>query len=270
MTIRVIIVDDEPLAREGIRIRLKQQGDIEIVAECENGSQAIQAILLKQPDLVFLDIKMPKISGFDVVAAIAPKLMPLVIFVTAFDQHAIQAFRSNALDYLLKPVDNEEFIECLNRARSTLLKNKISERSLQLSQLLNDMGHPTTKAITPSIAQLPMQAPALERLVIKSNGHVYLLKSDDIIWVEAQGDYVSVHTDKKSHLVRETMKNMEQRLTPQGFQRVHRSNIVNLAYVRELITLDSGDYQIILQDDTAVKLSRNYRDTLYTRLNAIP
>lgn len=282
MTIKVIIVDDEPLAREGIRLRLQQETDIDVVAECENGRQAIRAILSQQPDLVFLDIKMPQINGFDVIEAIGPKLMPLVVFITAYDEYAIQAFRSHAIDYLLKPVDSELFGDCLQHARLELLKNKISQRSLQLTNLLNDVGHKPA-ALAPAAVEQSVdhsanlnatastaQTPAVERLVIKSNGHVYLLKGNDIYWVEAQGDYVSVHTPQKSHLVRETMKNMDQRLTPQGFQRVHRSAIVNLSYVRELITLDSGDYLIVLLDNTKVKLSRNYRDTLYARLNATP
>jgi len=267
MTINVVIVDDEPLAREGISLRLQQEKDINIVAECENGSDAIRTILSLKPDLVFLDIKMPKVNGFDVVNAVGSEHMPPVIFLTAYDEYAIEAFNAHAIDYLLKPIDNERFKECLSHAREHILKNKISQRSEQLTQLLNQTQGLTS---TPNSTHLSAANVNNERLVIRSNGHVYLLKSEDIYWVEAEGDYVSVHTPQKSHLVRETMKNMEQRLSEQGFQRVHRSSIVNLHYVSELISLDSGDYQIILRDNTKVKLSRNYRDILYQRLNAVP
>ncbi|KGJ95839.1 LytR/AlgR family response regulator transcription factor [Thalassotalea sp. ND16A] len=267
MTIRVLIVDDEPLAREGVALRLEQENDIDIIGECANGSDAIRTILSLKPDLVFLDIKMPKVNGFDVVNAVGVEHMPPVIFLTAYDEYAVDAFNTHAIDYLLKPIDNARFKESLNHAREQILKNSISKRSEQLTELLSQ----TQRLSTVSTATQPISAGKQnERLVIRSNGHVYLLESDDIYWIEAEGDYVSVHTPQKSHLVRETMKNMESRLHDQGFQRVHRSCIVNLTYVRELISLDSGDYQIILRDNTCVKLSRNYRDILYQRLNATP
>jgi len=190
-----------------------------------------------------------------------------VIFLTAYDEYAIEAFNTHAVDYLLKPIDNARFKESLQHARQQILKNSIAERSEQLTDLLTK-----TKGLSKVSLQKNNGTTQLsnERLVIRSNGHVYLLESNDIYWVEAEGDYISVHTPQKSHLVRETMKNMEARLHDQGFQRVHRSSIVNLAYVRELISLDSGDYKIILRDNTSVKLSRNYRDILYKRLNATP
>ncbi|MFT4937024.1 MAG: two-component system LytT family response regulator [Paraglaciecola sp.] len=267
MTIRVLIVDDEPLAREGVALRLENQKDIEIIGECANGSDAIRSILSLHPDLVFLDIKMPKVNGFDVVNAVGTEHMPPVIFLTAYDEYAIEAFKTHAIDYLLKPIDNARFEESLQYAREQILKNSIAQRSEQLTELLTQTEG--LSSVSPT-KQLVSGRASNERLVIRSNGHVYLLESEDISWIEAEGDYVSVHTPQKSHLVRETMKNMEVRLHMQGFQRVHRSCIVNLTYVRELIALDSGDYQIILRDNTCVKLSRNYRDILYQRLNATP
>jgi len=267
MTIKVLIVDDEPLAREGIALRLQQESDINIVGECENGSDAIRTILSLQPDLVFLDIKMPKVNGFDVVNAIGAQHMPPVIFLTAYEEYAIEAFKAHAIDYLLKPIDNARFTESLNHARQQILKNAISSRSEQLTQLLTQTQGLTS---TDNSTEQATSSSKNERLVIRSNGHVYLLEANDIYWIEAEGDYISVHTPQKSHLVRETMKNMEARLSNQGFQRVHRSSIVNLNYVRELISLDNGDYKIILRDNTSVKLSRNYRDILYQRLNAVP
>jgi two-component system LytT family response regulator len=267
MTIKVLIVDDEPLAREGVALRLAQEQDIDLIGECANGSEAIRSILSLQPDLVFLDIKMPKVNGFDVINAVGIEHMPPVIFLTAYDEYAVDAFNTHAIDYLLKPIDNVRFKESLQHAREQILKNTIAERSEQLTDLLTQTQGLTTAS---SVKQPLATEVNNERLVIRSNGHVYLLKSDDIYWIEAEGDYVSVHTPQKSHLVRETMKNMEARLHKQGFQRVHRSCIVNLTYVRELISLDNGDYQIILRDNTSVKLSRNYRDILYQRLNATP
>lgn len=267
MTIKVLIVDDEPLAREGVSLHLKDEKEFTIIGECENGSDAIRTILSLKPDLVFLDIKMPKVNGFDVVNAVGSEHMPPVIFLTAYDEYAIEAFNTHAIDYLLKPIDKLRFKESLKHAREQILKNAISQRSAQLTQLLSQTQGLTTPTAPANQTSTTMQN---ERLVIRSNGHVYLLKAEDIYWVEAEGDYVTVHTPKKSHLVRETMKKMEARLSEQGFQRVHRSSIVNLSYVNELISLDSGDYQIILRDNTCVKLSRNYRDILYQRLHATP
>ena len=267
MAMRVLIVDDEPLAREGVSLRLEVHKDIEIIGECANGSDAIRAILSLQPDLVFLDIKMPKVNGFDVINAVGIEHMPPVIFLTAYDEYAIEAFNTHAIDYLLKPIENDRFKESLKHAREQILKNSIAERSEQLTDLLTQTQGLSTVSTAKNRVSMRRSN---DRLVIRSNGHVYLLESDDIYWIEAEGDYVSVHTPQKSHLVRETMKNMEARLHVQGFQRVHRSCIVNLIYVRELISLDNGDYQIILRDNTNVKLSRNYRDILYQRLNATP
>jgi len=266
MTIRVLIVDDEPLAREGVALHLQDEKEFSIVGECENGSDAIRSILSLKPDLVFLDIKMPKVNGFDVVNAVGSQHMPPVIFLTAYDEYAIEAFNTHAIDYLLKPIDRIRFKESLDHARDQILKNAISKRSEQLTKLLSQTQGLSSLTTTNQTSTLIPD----ERLVIRSNGHIYLLKSEDIYWIEAEGDYITVHTPQKSHLVRETMKNMEARLNEQGFQRVHRSSIVNLSYVRELISLDSGDYQIILRDSTCVKLSRNYRDILYQRLNARP
>jgi two-component system LytT family response regulator len=266
MTISVLIVDDEPLAREGVALHLQDEKEFSIIGECENGSDAIRSILSLKPDLVFLDIKMPKVNGFDVVNAVGSQHMPPVIFLTAYDEYAIEAFNTHAIDYLLKPIDRVRFKESLDHARDQILKNAISKRSEQLTQLLSQtQGLSSLTTTNQTSALIPD-----ERLVIRSNGHIYLLKSEDIYWIEAEGDYITVHTPQKSHLVRETMKNIEARLNEQGFQRVHRSSIVNLSYVRELISLDSGDYQIILRDSTCVKLSRNYREILYQRLNARP
>jgi len=257
MSLRVIIVDDEPLAREGVAMFLKDPG-ISIVAQCDNGVQAVKSIRDLKPDLVFLDINMPGLNGIEVVQAIGAEHMPLTIFLTAHDKYAIDAFRVNALDYLLKPINAEHFAASLRRAREELEKSRIHNHKEQLARLLQSFSEPGVAA----------KPDAANRILVRSAGHVYFLKPRDIHWIEADGDYISIHTDNKTHLVRETLKVMEERLANEGFQRIHRSSLVNLEAIRELIANDNGDYQVVLKDDTVLKLSRNYRDQLYSRLNA--
>lgn len=247
---RVIIVDDEPLAREGVALFLKGT-EAQVVAQCENGNQAVTSIAELKPDLVFLDINMPGLSGLEVVEAVGPKNMPLTIFLTAHDKYAIDAFRINALDYLLKPINAEHFAVSLQRARDELNRKNLYRHKEQLSQLLQMLTQTSSN-----------------RILVRSAGHVYFLKPEDIHWIEAEGDYVNIHTGKKSHLVRETLKCMEDRLVTEGFQRIHRSSLVNLEAIRELIATANGDYQVVLKDDSILKLSRNYRDQLYARLKA--
>ena len=249
---KVLLVDDEPLARDGLRLLLASAPDIEIVGECADGDAAVAAITAHNPDLVFLDINMPGRNGLDVVRAIGPDKMPLIIFLTAYDQHAIEAFTLHALDYLLKPVSEARFQASLQRAREQ--HQKRGDSAQQLSQLLQQL---TARV-----------APADERIMIRTTGHVYFLKPGEITWVEADGDYVSIHTPGKTHLVRETMKHMEEKLSGQGFQRIHRGSLVNLSAIRELLTSDSGDYDVVLQEGTRLKLSRAYRDELMQRLQS--
>jgi two-component system LytT family response regulator len=258
MSMRVIIVDDEPLAREGVAMFLKDTG-VSIVAQCENGEQAVKCIRELQPDLVFLDINMPGLNGIEVVHAIGAEHMPLTIFLTAHDKYAIDAFRINALDYLLKPINAEHFAASLRRAQQELEKSRIHTHKEQLARLLQSFA---------SAREPTRMDTASNRILVRSAGHVYFLKPQDIHWIEADGDYVSIHTERKTHLVRETLKTMEERLVGDGFQRIHRSSLVNLEAIRELIANDNGDYQVVLKDDTVLKLSRNYRDLLYSRLNA--
>ncbi len=257
MMLRILIADDEPLARDGVAMFLKAPG-ISIVAQCENGEQAVQRIRELKPDLVFLDINMPGLNGIEVVRAVGVEHMPLTIFLTAHDKYAIEAFRINALDYLLKPINAEHFAASLKRAREELEKRRIHSQKEQLARLLQSFGEPDAAK----------SDAASNRVLVRSAGHVYFLKPEDIHWIEADGDYITIHTPNKTHLVRETLKVMEERLANAGFQRIHRSSLVNLEAIRELIASDSGDYQVVLKDDTVLKLSRNYRDQLYSRLNA--
>lgn len=254
---RVLIVDDEVLAREGLRLMLSAEADVAICGEAGNGFDAVQQIAKLQPDLVFLDINMPGLSGLEVVGEIGTSNMPLVIFLTAYDQHAVDAFTLNALDYLLKPVSEPRLRDSLQRARHKLQQRQLQQHQKQLGDMLAQL----------SKQMLPLQA---ERLMIRSASHVYFVKPADITWVEADGDYVSIHTSGRKHLVRETMKQMEGRLAMQGFQRIHRSSLVNLSAIRELIADDNGDYQVILHDSTTLKLSRSYRDELYEKLQGAP
>jgi two-component system LytT family response regulator len=253
MTLRAVIVDDEELARRGIRKRLEKSGDVSIVAECRNGREAIEAIRRTSPDLVFLDVQMPGKTGFDVIEAVGGDIFPHVIFVTAHDGFAIRAFQVNALDYLLKPIDDERFDIALERARESLARERDSDLGRRLSMAISEVtaarenGHPPTPA---------------GRLVIRCGGRVVFVKISEIDWVEAAGDYVSLHAAKKSWLMRETITSIERTLGPKGFARIHRSTIVNLDRIGEMRALDNGEYLVLLRDGTELKLSRNYRAAL--------
>ena len=252
MTIRAIIVDDEELARRGIRGLAQQAGDIEIVSECGNGREAIEAIRTSAPDLVFLDIQMPGRGGFEVIEAIGAARFPQVIFVTAYDQYALKAFEVSALDYLLKPIDEPRFLRALARARAVLSRERDSDLGRRLGQLLTEVHH------TP-----PAVAAALtDRIPIKTRGRVVVVRVADIDWVEADGDYVTLHVGEKTWLLRETIATAEARLAPARFVRIHRSTLVNADRVREMRPLSKGEFALILADGTELKLSRNYRDAI--------
>jgi two-component system, LytTR family, response regulator len=246
-TIRALIVDDEPFARAGVRLLLARARDVEVVGECSNGLEAVAAIAETAPDLVFLDVQMPELDGFGVVEAVGAARMPAVIFVTAFDEHAIRAFDVHALDYLLKPLDDERFALALERARA---------------RLRGDGGRDLRAALAALVGQARLDAPPLERLAVKSGGRVYFVAVDDVDWVEAADNYVSLHAGRETHLVHGTLGALERRLDPRRFLRVHRSTIVNLARVRELRPLFHGEYEIVLADGTRLTSGRSYRDAL--------
>ena len=257
MKLRVVIVDDEELARRGIKTRLLRAGDNEIVAECGNGRDAIEVIRRTSPDLVFLDVQMPGKSGFDVIEALGGVAFPHVIFVTAHDRFAIRAFEVNAVDYLLKPIDDERFDIALQRARESLSRDRDSDFGRRLASLLG--------AVSPASHRSP-----LERLVVRSGGRVVFVKIAELDWVEATGDYVTLHAGKKSWLLRETISEMQRKLEPHGFTRVHRSTLVNQDRIAEMRALDNGEYRILLRDGVELKLSRNYRQALEHLLNRRP
>lgn len=269
MTIRTLIVDDEPLAREGLTLLLAEEPEIEIVGECANGTEAIHQITRQRPDLVFLDIEMPRIDGFGVLRALTPSQLPYVIFVTAYDSYAVEAFNVHAIDYLLKPVRKSRLQESLNRLRSKIQDRDLKQNSWHLGQLLeqfNRLSGVMTRADTGTTTRTEADE---GRIIVKSHGHVYFLQARDVLWVEASGDYVTIHTPKKSHLLRETMHNMERRLANHGFQRIHRSAIINLACISELTSNRNNDYNVVLNDGTVLSLGRSYKDSLYASLGGV-
>jgi two-component system LytT family response regulator len=250
MTLRVVIVDDEDLARRGIRTRLQRFTDVDIVADCSNGRQAIDVIRRCTPDLVFLDVQMPGKTGFDVIEQVGWETFPYVIFVTAHDRYAIRAFEVNALDYLLKPIDDERFDLAFQRARDAVAGEQDRELGQRLASVLGDICANGTRTGEG------------ERIVVRSAGRVVFVRTSDIDWVEAAGDYVTLHVGKKSWLLRETIAEMDRRLQAKGFTRIHRSTIVNTERIGEMKSLDNGEYRLLLRDRTELKLSRSYRHRL--------
>ncbi|HKZ01763.1 MAG TPA: LytTR family DNA-binding domain-containing protein [Pyrinomonadaceae bacterium] len=252
--IRVLIVDDEPLARGVLREMLQSDPDVTIVGECANGKEAVHAIRELAPELLFLDIQMPEIGGFEVLDALEEGQTPHLVFVTAYDQYAVRAFEVHALDYILKPFDRERFQTSWQRAKAQLLRERNGGVEQKILSLLEDL-----KAGTKY----------LERLVIKSSGRIYFLETNEIDWIQAEGNYVSVHTGKKAHLLRETISSLEKQLDPKKFLRIHRSAIVRIDSIKELQPWFHGEYHIILHDGTQLTLSRNYRDRLHEALGKL-
>lgn len=255
LPIRVLLVDDEPLARDMLREMLQIDPLVSIVAEAVNGREALEAIRTHSPELIFLDVQMPDCGGFELLEGLGKEEMPYVIFVTAYDQYAVRAFEVHALDYLLKPFDRERFEASWTRARTQILRDRNGGTNQRILALLED---------------LKAGNKYLERLVIKASGRIYFLETSEIDWIEAEGNYVSVHSGKKSHLLRETISSLEDQLDPKKFVRIHRSSIVRIDRIKELKPWFHGEYRIILQDGTQLTLSRNYREKLQEALGKIP
>ena len=252
--LRVLIVDDEPLAREGLRMHLAQEPDVTVIGESADGVEAVDAITQLEPDLVFLDIQMPGVDGFGVIERVGIERMPAVVFVTAYDEFALQAFEAHALDYLLKPFDEERFRRALERARTQLrgrARRNLEERLLRL------------------IDARTTRSEYVERLVVRSSGRILILRVDDIDWIEAAANYVRLHVGGKSYLMRETMSGIERKLDPARFVRVHRSTIVRIDRIRELEPLFQGDYLIVLQDGSRLTSSRGYRSSVQRVLEGV-
>lgn len=254
MKIRALIVDDEPLARERLASLLAGEADVEVVGQCANGVEALAGIQEKTPDLVFLDVQMPELDGFGVLAALEGERRPAVIFVTAHDRFALKAFEVHAIDYLLKPFDRERFKKALDRAREQLKRTDSGEMEQKMTALL---------------ASLKTEPKQLDRIPVKSSGRVVLVKTSDIDWIEAADNYVNLHAGKEAHLHRETMTALEQKLPAAKFLRISRSVMVNVDRIKELQPMFHGDYTVILQNGTKLTASRGYRDALNQLLGKI-
>ncbi len=263
--IRVLVVDDEPLAREGLQLLLNADPEVETVGFCSDGQMAIDTIRTQRPDVVFLDVQMPRLDGFETLAAIPPSERPVVVFVTAYHQHAVRAFEVSALDYLLKPFSNARFSAALQRAKETVRRSDQAYLAKQVETLLEHVKRlqPTP---TPAPAAPSVDVDLADRVVIKVEGAMHFVNARDILWVEAQGDFVKVHTVDKTQLVRETLQSIEQRLDSERFLRIHRSFIVNIAHVRRVESALYGDYAVFMSNDTKLRLSRSYRAQLDTLL----
>jgi two-component system, LytTR family, response regulator len=255
--IRALIVDDEPAARDAIRSLLAGDADIHIVGECADGRTALRAIASTAPELLFLDVQMPEMDGFTMLRQLDPARLPVVVFVTAFDQYALRAFDVHAADYLLKPFDDDRFRDAVSRAKQNVRAGQLGRLSEELRALLDGVipGGAAPRSAAPG-------GPYLKRLVIKSGGRVTLLNVRDIDWIEAEGDYVKIHVAKAWHLLRETMKRLEAQFDPARFVRIHRSTIVNVERIKELQPYFRGEYVVILHDGKSLKLSRGYKEHL--------
>jgi two-component system LytT family response regulator len=240
-----LIVDDEPLARRGVVLRLKKFKDIEIVGQCEDGISAVEKILDLSPDLVFLDVQMPGMDGFEVLRAVPREKLPHVIFLTAYEQHALRAFEVHALDYLLKPVDDERFAAAIGRARKLVdssLKTKMAERVLQMLD--------------------QTQEKFVSRFTVQTGPRIQIVQADDVAWIGAAGDYAELHAHGRAYLLRETMASLEQRLNPAKFLRIHRSRIVQSANIVELRSIENREFIVRLSDGSEHRSSRTHANRL--------
>lgn len=245
--IKVLIVDDEPLARRRIRTLLANHADAEIVAECANGLEAVAVIEKDAPDLMFLDVQMPEMDGLAVINSNANKRMPLVIFVTAYNDYGLAAFEAHAVDYLLKPFDQQRFERAFEKAKARLSLDKKRNLPADLTEVIN---------------RISSQTNYNKHIAIRQNGRVFLVKTDEIEWIEAERNYVRLYVGRESYLRREAIGNIEGQLDPNNFRRVHRSAIVNINFIRELRSISGGDYQIILTGGKELVLSRTYQKKL--------
>jgi two-component system, LytTR family, response regulator len=259
MTIRTLLVDDEKLAIQGLQLRLEPYSDVEIIGTCANGREAIRAIKTEKPDLVFLDIQMPGFDGFSVVKGVMEIEPPLFVFVTAYEEHAIRAFEANAVNYLMKPVDEDKLADTLDRVRTRLTEKRSAEEATKLQAVLAEVA-------PEAIENMPVEdenAGRYERMInIKDRGQIFRVDVETIEHIEAAGDYMCIYTGDNSLILRETMKDLERRLDPRVFQRVHRSTIVNLDQVHQVKPHTNGECFLVLGSGAEVKVSRSYRDVV--------
>jgi two-component system, LytTR family, response regulator len=261
MTIRTILVDDEPLAIQGLELRLQAHEDVEIIDKCQNGREAIRSIKTNKPDLVFLDVQMPGFDGFSVVQGLMEVEPPLFVFVTAYSDHAIRAFEAQALDYLMKPVEESRLADTLDRVRQRLSEKRGAEEVDKLKEVLAEVAPDAVEDMADGGSE--PAASRFEKLInIKDRGQIFRVDVDTIERIDAAGDYMCIYTGDNTLILRETMKDLEKRLDPRRFQRVHRSTIVNLDLVRQVKPHTNGECFLILDSGAQVKVSRSYRDVV--------
>jgi len=261
MTIRTILVDDEPLAIQGLELRLQAHEDIEIIDTCLNGREAIRSIKTHKPDLVFLDIQMPGFDGFSVIQGLMEIEPPLFVFVTAYSDHAIRAFEADATDYLLKPVEEDRLADTLERVRQRLAEKRSTQEAGRLMEVLSEVAPEAAENMTDGIDPPPSNR--FEKLInVKDRGQIFRVDVDTIERIDAAGDYMCIYTGDNTLILRETMKDLEKRLDPRRFQRVHRSTIVNLDLVRQVKPHTNGECFLVLDSGAQVKVSRSYREVV--------
>jgi len=261
--IRVLVVDDEPVARQTIRLLLQHDSDVSVAAECANGQSALEAMRREPIDLVFLDVQMPGMNGFEMLRALKAERFPAIIFTTAYDQYALKAFEVHALDYLLKPFDDDRFHQALTRAKGIILGNKMEEISRQLFDLLERYQLKDRPLIQ---AQSHQERQYLTRFMIRSTGRVVVVDVDAVEWIEADGNYVNIFAEGKKHLLREKMSTLEEQLDPSRFARIHRSTIIRTDRIKTLKPLFNGDYQLTMVNGKEFTLSRTYRERVLSAL----
>ena len=263
MTIRTILVDDEPLAIQGMELRLAAHEDVEIIDKCMNGREAIRSIKTHKPDLVFLDIQMPGFDGFSVVQGLMEVEPPLVVFVTAYSDHAIRAFEAQAVDYLMKPVEESRLADTLDRVRQRLSEKRGQAEVEKLKEVLAEVAPEAAADLEDGGANGEVGANRFEKLInIKDRGQIFRVDVDTIERIDAAGDYMCIYTGDNTLILRETMKDLEKRLDPRRFQRVHRSTIVNLDLVKQVRPHTNGECFLVLDSGAQVKVSRSYRDVV--------
>jgi two-component system LytT family response regulator len=259
-TLKAIVVDDEKLARRGMVLRLAEMPEIDVIEQCTNGEEAVKAIASLSPDLVFLDIQMPGMDGFDVVCELQADAMPLIIFVTAFDQYAIDAFKVHAVDYVLKPIDDDRLHQAVERAVKRHALESGGDSKEQLMAVVQ--GRNGSGATMEEAAHATASDSWPERLTIKDGNEFQFIKIADIQWVDAAGDYMCVHAAGKTHIMRTTMKRLESSLNPETFIRVHRSSMVNVNCIVSAVTHTNGEYMLSLDGGAQLKVSRSFRDRI--------
>lgn len=263
--LRTIVVDDEHLARRGLAMRLAHIPQVELIAECANGHEALEVIHREAPDLVFLDIQMPGMDGFDLVCELQADVMPLIVFVTAYDQYALDAFKVHAVDYVLKPIEEERLLEAVTRAVARHAQQNMVSKETLLAMVSGRQAGQQTAELAGDASSAHARA---ERLTIKDGNHFQLVKTADIQWIDAAGDYMCVHARGKTHIMRTTMKRLEDSLDPDTFIRVHRSSIVNTQAIVSAESQLNGEYLLTLEGGARLKVSRGYRDRVKDLLDS--